>query len=173
MSSDLFKAARSSQTITSTWDPIKPPPIDGVRMVDVKNVVFRSGVLTEIFRSDWFEGFNVKHVVHVSLLPGSISQWHCHQEQLDIVFPVRGQIRIGLYDDRPDSATRGEGCVLDFNLHRPRYVFVPPGVWHSVKNADQANEAAYLVCNDTLFDYEAPDDWTLAAGAAEIPVSLD
>jgi dTDP-4-dehydrorhamnose 3,5-epimerase len=63
--------------------------------------------------------------------------------------------------------------VLNFNLHRPRYVVVPPGVWHCLRNVSPARDAAYIVLNDTEYRYDAPDDWTLAKDAAEIPVSLD
>ncbi|MEO1161249.1 MAG: hypothetical protein AAFW74_12485 [Pseudomonadota bacterium] len=170
---DPFKTAQANQSVTRTWDPIKPPPITGVEVVDIKNVVYKSGVLTEIFRSEWFEDFPIRHIVHVSMLPGETTQWHCHKQQRDIIFPVRGQLRIGLYDSRPDSKTKGEGYVQNFNLHRPRYLIAPPGVWHSLRNMDLAAEAAYIVLNDIAYEYDSPDDWTLAKGAPEIPVSLD
>lgn len=157
----------------SNWDPLVPPPIDGVALVDVKNVVYKSGVLTEIFRAEWFEDFPVRHIVHVSMLAGETSQWHCHKSQRDIIFPVRGHLRIGLYDSRPDSASTGKGCVLNCNLHRPRYLVVPPGVWHGLKNVSRSEDASYIVINDTEYRYDAPDDWTLARGAPDIPVSLD
>lgn len=170
---DPFEKAQARQSITKTWDPLKPPPIEGVKLTDVKNVVMKSGMLTELFREEWFEDFPVRHVIMASMLPGAVTNWHCHKTQGDIIFPVAGQIRIGLYDSRVDSPTCNVGCTFNFNLHRPRYLVVPTGVWHALRNTNPAEPASYVVINDVVYDYEAPDDWTLAPGAPEIPVSLD
>ncbi len=164
---------QASQTVTQEWEPIHPVPIDGVRIKDVKNVVIRASTLTEIYRPEWFQDeFVVQHVVHISALPGYATQWHCHHEQTDIIFPVRGYIRIGLYDARKHSPSCGKSVVLTFNLLRPRYVVVPPGVWHALRNIG-VDEASYLVLNDKPFHYEKPDDWLLPAGSDDIPVRLD
>jgi dTDP-4-dehydrorhamnose 3,5-epimerase len=168
----LREMTRAKATVTSDWDPVAPPPIDGVALSDVKNVVFAGGVLTELFREEWAPDFPLKHVLHVTMLPGQLTQWHCHKEQNDLIFPVRGQIRIGLYDDRAESPTRGAGCILNFNIARPRHLFVPKGVWHALKNASPGAEAAYVVMNDVEYDYDHPDDWTLAPGSPDIPISM-
>jgi dTDP-4-dehydrorhamnose 3,5-epimerase len=168
-----IEETRAKQTLTADWNAVGPPPIEGLYLRDVKNVVYQNGVLTELFRPEWFDcEFSVRHVVHVSLLPGRTTQWHRHHEQRDIVFPVRGTIRMGFYDARESSTTVGSGFVTNFNLVRPRYVYIPPGVWHSLKNIGP-DEAVYVVINDVAFDYEKPDDWVLPAGADAIPVRLD
>jgi dTDP-4-dehydrorhamnose 3,5-epimerase len=109
--------------------------------------------------------------VHVSLLPGLVTQWHCHHVQRDIVCPVRGFLRIALYDARQDSPTQGKCFAMNFNLHRPRYLHIPPGVWHALKNVG-TDEAVYIVLNDVPFDYESPDDWTLAQDSPALPSGL-
>ncbi len=167
------EAVRARQTVDAQWNPVAAPPIDGLKFVDVKNHVYRGGVLTELYRPEWFEeGFPCEHVVMVGMLPGYTSKWHCHRVQRDIVFPVRGTIRMGFYDGREQSPTRGKGCVQDFDLLRPRYAVIPPGVWHALRNLT-TSEAAYVVLNDVAFDYAEPDDWAPADGNAAIPVSLD
>ena len=62
--------------------------------------------------------------------------------------------------------------MIDFHLMRPRYVYIPPGVWHSLRNIG-TDEAAYVVLNDAEFDYENPDDWLLPSGSEAIRVTLD
>lgn len=169
----LIEEVQAKQTLDENWDPLRPSPIDGLYLKDVKNVIYQNGVLTELFRPEWFDAdFNVGHIVHVQLLPGRVTQWHRHREQRDIVFPVRGTIRMGFYDSREDSPTCGKGWVVNFNLYRPRYVFIPQGVWHSLKNIGP-EEAVYVVVNDVPFYYDKPDDWLLPAGSDAIPVSLD
>ena len=135
---------KASQTLDENWNPIKPLPIAGLELREVKNVIYRNGVLTELFRPEWFDDrFKVGHVVFVSLLPGLTTQWHRHHEQEDIVIPVRGTIRMGFYDSREDSPTRGKGCVLNFNLMRPRYIYIPPGVWHALRLCGVDTRAAH------------------------------
>lgn len=164
---------RAKRSVDAGWNPVQPPPIEGLSLHEVKNVVYQNGVLTELFRPEWFpDAFHVGHIVQVSLLPGRTTQWHRHHTQRDIVFPVRGTIRIGFYDDRESSPTRGASFVMTFNLMRPRYVHIPPGVWHALKNIGP-DEGGYVVINDVPFDYDTPDDWLPADGAGAIPVVLD
>jgi dTDP-4-dehydrorhamnose 3,5-epimerase len=112
---------RARQTVDAEWNPVNPVPIDGVVVQDVKNVIYGRGVLSELFRQEWLEGdFQVRHVTLVGLLPGDPTQWHCHHEQRDIVFPVQGYMKIGLYDGRADSPTRGASSGIAFHRSRPR-----------------------------------------------------
>ena len=167
-----LREARADPSVDASWNPLEPPPIDGVYLREVKNVVYGGGVLTELYRPEWFaDAFPIGHVVHVSLLPGKVTQWHCHKRQRDIVFPVRGTLRMGFHDGREESPTFGQSFAMNFNLARPRYVHIPTGVWHCLKNVGP-EEAVYVVLNDLPYEYDAPDDWVLAADSPEIPFSI-
>lgn len=167
-----LRAARAEPSVTNTWDPLEPPPIDGVDISEVKNVVYGGGVLTELYRAEWFDdSFPVGHVVHVSLMPGQVTKWHCHKLQRDIVFPVCGTLRMGFHDGREASPTFGRSFAMNFDPRRPRYVHIPTGVWHCLKNVGAA-DAVYVVLNDLPYEYEAPDDWVLAADSPDIPFSI-
>lgn len=97
----VLQESRSRSSVTAQWDPAQPVDIDGVFVRDVKNVVYSRGMLTELFRAEWFADaeFTVRHVTLVTL--------------------------------------------------------------------------SYVVLNDTMFDYEKPDDWVLPAGSDLIPVKMD
>lgn len=169
----LEQARRAKQTVTSYWMPIEPVAIAGVHLKEIKNVPIRSGVLTECFRPEWFDPpLQAAHVVYMSLLPGGLSSWHCHRTQNDVIIGVRGQLRIGIYDDRVDSPTYKQFQMLHVSVSRPVAIQVPPLVWHAIKNPT-GSEAAYIVVNDQPFHYEEPDDWTLPRGSDAIPYSLD
>ena len=169
----IEQAIQAPQTVTSDWNPVGRPAIEGVQVKEMKNVIIRSGILTECFRPEWFEPpFHAAHVVHMSLLPGGLSSWHCHQRQSDVIVAVRGQVRVGLYDDRSGSPTYRSFTLLNASVARPMAIRVPPLVWHAIKNPS-ADEAAYIVVNDEPFRYEAPDDWTLPPGSQAIPYRLD
>jgi len=111
-------------------------------------------------------------MVYMAVLPGGLSSWHSHRRQSDIIVAVRGQLRIGLYDDRPESATYRSFSMLNVSVSRPMAVRVPPLVWHAIKNPT-GDEAAYIVLNDEVFNYEEPDDWILPPGSDAIPYRLD
>ena len=169
----LEQARRSPQTVDADWTPVAPLAVHDVRIKELRNVVIRSGVLTECFRPEWFDHqFMPAHAVHMSLLPGGTSAWHFHKNQNDVIIPVRGQLRIGIYDGRPDSPTYQKGQVLHVSVARPVAIFIPPCVWHAIRNPG-ADDAAYVVLNDVTFHYEEPDDWTVPHGAEHIPLRLD
>ena len=169
----LEQARRAPVTMTEKWQPVGQMQIAGLEVHEIKNVIFRNGVLTELFRDEWFDPpLAVRHIVHVAMLPGATSTWHCHKSQRDIIFPVRGQFRVGLYDDRPESPTYRASAVINAGVMRPGYYFVPPGVWHALKNPTHET-AAYVVINDEPYMYDDPDDWILPVGAAAIPCKLD
>jgi dTDP-4-dehydrorhamnose 3,5-epimerase len=169
----LAQARQAGQTVTSDWQPVNPIAIPGVEVKEIRNVVIRSGVLTECYRPEWFEDpFHAGHVVYMSLIAGGVSAWHCHRRQKDVIVPVSGQLRIGLYDDRPDSPAFRCFHLLHASIARPTAIRVPPLVWHAIKNPT-TEPAAYIVVNDLPFCYEDPDDWTLPHGSNAIPHTLD
>jgi dTDP-4-dehydrorhamnose 3,5-epimerase len=169
----LSEARRAPQTVTSDWVPVKKQTVEGVQIIEIKNIAVRSGLLTECYRPEWFHPrLEAAHVVHMALMPGGLSSWHCHHEQNDAIIAVRGQLRIGLYDDRPESPTYKLFELLHVSIARPTIIHVPPLVWHAIKNPT-GEEAAYVVINNLVYDYALPDDWTLPPGSTAIPHTLD
>lgn len=91
------------------------------------------GWLIEIFRQD---DFNFKPAMsYVSLTnPGVVRGPHEHVLQSDcFVFLGPGRFRLYLFDNRPDSATKGEEYTLEVGEDNPTLVVVPPGVIHGYK----------------------------------------
>jgi dTDP-4-dehydrorhamnose 3,5-epimerase len=88
--------------------------------------------------------------------------------QTDHLVAVGGTIKLALWDDREDSATRGESEVIRMGALRPTLVIVPPGVWHALRNLS-GQPAGYLNVTDYCYDYADPDNWRLEQGLAGIP----
>jgi dTDP-4-dehydrorhamnose 3,5-epimerase len=169
----LDQARCAPQTVTAAWEPIAPVTIHGVQIKEIKNVVIRGGVLTECYRPEWFDDpFQAGHVVYMSLMAGGVSSWHCHRRQRDVIVPVSGQLRLGLYDDRPEASSYRSFKLLNLSISRPMAIRVPPLVWHAIKNPT-TEAASYVVVNDEPYRYEDPDDWVLPSGSDAIPHSLD
>jgi dTDP-4-dehydrorhamnose 3,5-epimerase len=163
------EARKAPQVVTSDGRLILSDPIAGLRFHDVRSVPTKSGVVTELWRPEWF-GADTRpaHVVHVAMIGFGETNWHCHRVQHDLLFVVRGHIKIAFYDDREDSSTYRQLLTLPFSAVRPTLISIPPGVWHALKNAGP-EDAAFVTMNNRAFDYEDPDDWRLPVGEGTLP----
>jgi dTDP-4-dehydrorhamnose 3,5-epimerase len=165
----LKDTLRARPTITADGEMIRENLIDGLKFKEVRNVVARNGVVTELWRPDWWgEETRPRHVVHATLAAFSETNWHCHGKQNDLLFVVRGLIKIAFYDGREGSPTLGQLNVMPFSHARPTLIGVPHGVWHALKNLD-GSESAYVTMNDAPFDYDAPDDYKRPPGDDALP----
>ena len=160
---------KDPQTVTASGARAKPPAIDGVQIRELGNVITRSGFMTEVFRTDW-AGIHiaVRQVNWVQLNPGAVTDWHAHSRQTDHLIGIGGNIKLALWDGRANSSTKGATDVIRIGAIRPVLVVVPRGVWHALRN-ESGEPAGYLNVTDELYAHEAPDNWRLGPGSAEIP----
>lgn len=112
--------------------------IHGVEVHPLRVIPDERGRIMHVLRRDdpWFEQFGE---VYFSLVyPGVVKGWHLHERMtLNYAVPV-GMVKLVLYDDRPDSPTRGE--VQELFLGETSYdlVKVPPLVWNGFKGVGVA-----------------------------------
>jgi dTDP-4-dehydrorhamnose 3,5-epimerase len=131
--------------------------IDGLAITPLAVRADARGYLMEILRDDdpLFERFGQCYVT--VCYAGIVKAWHCHEHQSDNVCCVAGTMHLGLFDDRPDSPTRGETQTIILGLVHPVLVRIPPGVWHGFTPAD--GQPATMLNVPTLhYNYEAPDE---------------
>jgi dTDP-4-dehydrorhamnose 3,5-epimerase len=160
---------RDRQTVAGTDRPARPTAIAGVQLVDLGNVTTRSGSLIELFRADWSSSDVAPTQVNwVQLKVGGVTDWHRHELQNDRLVGVSGSIRLALWDDRPNSPTRGASMTVQFSAEAPVLAIVPPGVWHALRNLG-AEPAGYLNVIDQTYDYSRPDNWRLQPGTPGVP----
>ena len=121
---------------------------------------------------DVFEAFG--EIYFSCVFPGAIKAWHIHKRMtLNYAVPL-GEIRFVLYDDRPDSPTRGE--VQEMVLGPDTYclVTVPPMIWNGFKGlgsetsivancATIPHDPDEIVRRDPM-DSSIPYDWTAGSG---------
>ena len=86
--------------------------------------------------------------------PGIVKGWHLHREMtLNYTCP-HGRILLVLYDERPESPTRGEVQTVDLAHDEHRLVQVPPGVWNAFRG--MASHPS-IVCNCATLPHD-PDE---------------
>jgi len=147
--------------------------IHDVQCFERPNIVTRNGVTAELYRADWGVGSaQLAQILHVSLRPAAISAWHQHRLQTDHIFCILGALKLVIFDDRPDSPSRG--VVDEYLLHpaRPQLLVVPPYLWHGLQNLDSTRDACFINAFDRVYDHDDPDEYRLALGCAEIPYSF-
>ena len=165
----MLKGARKDKpTVTADGAQLRTL-LEGVEVREVRNLVTRNGLTTEVYRSDWHAGAAlVAQTLYVSLRPGAVSAWHCHEAQLDRIFVVQGSMKLVLFDDREHSSTKGQVGEFFLDRARPTLVTVPPGIWHGVQNIG-ASDCAFLNFFDRLYEHGNPDEWRLPAANDAIP----
>lgn len=131
--------------------------IEGVRVIPLKRHADDRGYLTEVLRRDdeHYLGFGQVYVSH--LRKGIIKAWHKHEKQTDYFYVVAGTSKIGLYDDRGGSATKGQyQTVVLGDAGHEALLMIPPMVWHGQMSL---SEVTYLVNLPTEpYNREAPDE---------------
>lgn len=168
----LPEARQDEASITKDWQPSHLQLIDGVQIHEIRPVLTTYGHLTEILRAEWLPNNDrVDQIFASTLLPGAISAWHAHATTTDRLFVVSSQIRIVLYDARPDSPTCSMVNEFRIGVQRPSLLIIPPKVWHGVQN--YCNSTAVLLnAVDSAYCYDGPDHWRVPLNSTAIPYSF-
>ncbi len=165
----LPNLTKDQQSITSDWDMLNQKLIEGVELKEVKSVMKDNGILTEVFRKEWFSEFqDVDQIFQIRMNPGAISGWHAHESTWDRIFVNLGTIKVVLYDSRQSSPTYG--MINEFRLSefRSGIVTIPPKVFHAVFNV-AGKESALLNIVDVAYKYTDPDHWRIPIDDPSIP----
>ena len=104
--------------------------IDGVMVKQLRVIPDDRGFLMEIVRDDDELLTRFGQVYVTACYPGIVKAWHAHERQYDLICCLQGTARLGLYDDREGSPTRGQTAALILGLVNPVLVRIPPLVWH-------------------------------------------
>lgn len=144
--------------------------IDGVQLKQLKPIPDERGRVMEMLRSDdpFFKKFG--YVYLTTAYPGVVKGWHYHKKQTDHFVVVKGMMKVVLFDDRPDSPSRGEVNEFFMGIDNPILLQIPPGVYHGFKCVSE-EEAMVINIPDHLYDpqdeyrvdphdNDIPYDWT-------------
>lgn len=145
--------------------------IDGVVIKKLSQIADERGKIMHMMRVDdpLFVGFG--EIYFSQVYPGVIKGWHLHSEMTLNYAVVSGMIKLVLYDDRPESSTRGLLQEIFMGDSDYKLVQVPPGVWNGFKGCGVtpslvANLASHPHSADEIsrmdpFDNHIPYDWSL------------
>jgi dTDP-4-dehydrorhamnose 3,5-epimerase len=128
-------------------------------------------------RGSLFEGYDPRWNWHpaplvysyfVTIRPGVIKGWALHEHHEDRYFIISGELEVLLYDDRPESSTRGLLAKVYLTHHRRRLLCIPTGIWHADHNVGQTD--VILANYPTLpYNHADPDKYRLPLNNDLIP----
>lgn len=168
---NITGSIKDKVNISSDWERAQPL-IDGVVTKRIANVLKDNGMLTEIFRQDWFASpASVDQIFQVILNPGEISGWHSHQQTIDRLFVSLGAVKTVLFDGRTTSPTYRMVNEFRTGTSAPTLLIVPTGVWHAVQNIS-VERSIVINFTDKAYDYNDPDHWRLPINSDKIPYSF-
>lgn len=159
---------RDTQTVTPDGVPVRCLPA-GVVVRDITTHTDDRGTLFELYDPRW--GFHSDPLVFsycFTVRPGIVKGWAVHKEHDDRYALVLGELKVVLYDDRPDSETRGSIIEVMLSEHRRQLLSIPQGVWHASENIGLGD--AFVVNFPTIqYDHANPDKYRLPLDTEQIP----
>lgn len=141
----------------------------GVTLRRLTTHVDGRGSLVEIFNPVWqWHAEPLVHAYMFTVRPGSIKAWGRHEKTEDRWSVLFGEAMLVLYDDRPDSTTRGLVSEIALSEYHRTILNIPVGIWHGVANLGDVDFVA-LNLKTTAFDHGRPDKFSLPWDTDEIP----
>jgi dTDP-4-dehydrorhamnose 3,5-epimerase len=142
--------------------------IQGVTVRKLRVISDERGRLMEILRSDDKEFSKFGQVYMTTAYPGVVKAWHCHKMQDDNMTVLKGMVKIVLYDDRNDSATRGMINEFYVGDHNHVLVHIPKFVWHGFKCISD-HESMIVNTVTECYNYDNPDEYRKPPHGSDIP----
>ena len=163
---------RDIQTVTPDGETVQTL-IDGVQIINAVTHTDGRGTLCEISNLALkAHGAPLVYVYQFTIRPGKIKGWHIHYLHDDRVFLSRGEVKVVLYDNRPDSPTYQQINEIHLSeLHRTLMV-IPTNVYHALQNIGD-KEALFVSMPTRAYDHESPDVYRLPVENETIPYQFE
>ena len=107
--------------------------IEGVKVTPLKQIFDERGKIMHMMRADSDVFTQFGEIYFSCINTGAIKAWHLHKQMTLNYAAIHGEIKFVLYDDRPNSKTKG--CIDEYFLSPGNYclITVPPMVWNGFK----------------------------------------
>lgn len=140
--------------------------IDGVEVRELTLFTDERGLFSEIIRgSDSFFKDSFAQLSYSMSFAGVAKAWHLHERQTDWMCVLVGDIKLGLYDYREGSVTKGElmEVFMGETLGR-KVVKIPPGIAHGYRIVNGPMHIIYV----TDREYDPSDELRIPHDNPEI-----
>jgi dTDP-4-dehydrorhamnose 3,5-epimerase len=107
--------------------------IDGVKLTPLKQIFDERGKVMHMLSSNSPDFSTFGEIYFSCTYPGVVKAWHQHKEMTLNYAVISGKIKFVLFDDRPESPTRGQVNELFISPENYMLVTVPPLIWNGFK----------------------------------------
>ena len=144
---------------------VEASSIDGVSVVPLARIPDERGTIYHMLRRTDPHFVEFGEIYFSSIYRGVIKGWHRHRKMVLNYACVRGRIKLVLYDERPDSPSKGR--IQEEFLGPDDYslVVIPPGIWTGFKG--MAEES--LVANCASLPHDPSNTERLDPSSDRIP----
>ena len=111
--------------------------IDGVQVIPLRRIPDERGTVMHMLKATdpHFQQFG--EIYFSTVYPGVVKGWHRHREVTLNYSCVFGRIKLVLYDERSESATRGNLQEIFLGPDDYSLVVIPPGIWNGFKGMEE------------------------------------
>lgn len=163
---------RDQATVTSAGASLAKLP-HGVSFRPTPTHVDERGILAEGLDPRW--GWHKEPIVYsyvYTVRPGMTKGWAVHKEHEDRYFIVSGEARVVLYDERPDSPTKGLVAQVWMTEHQRGVMNIPAGIWHATQNVG-ATDVIMVNYPTKPYAHENPEKYRLPLDTDRIPFRFE
>ena len=127
--------------------------IEGVKIIPKKQIIDERGKIMHMVRND-DENFTKFGEIYFSYShPNTVKAWHLHKRMTVNYVCVIGKIKLVLFDDRPESPTKGKLQEVFLTTENYSLVSVPPNIWNGFTSIE--NKFSIIAnCSDIPHDSE-------------------
>ena len=125
--------------------------IEGIKITPLKQIEDERGKVMHMLRNDSKSFTKFGEIYFSTVHPNKVKGWHLHSKMTLNYAAVFGEIKLVLYDVRPNSKTKGQ--LQEFFLSQKNYklISVPPLIWSGFMGI--GNKTAIVAnCADLPYD---------------------
>ena len=139
---------------------MKENMIEGVQLTPLKQIFDERGKVMHMLscNSPIFSKFG--EIYFSCSYPGAVKAWHLHSEATLNYAVIYGEIKVVLYDTRPDSPTNG--LIQEIFISPENYILVtvPPLIWNGFIALGNENSIV-ANCSTIAYNTEEITRWDL------------
>lgn len=107
--------------------------IAGVSVIPLKRISDERGAILHMLRRTDPHFIEFGEIYFSTVYKDIVKGWHRHRDMtLNYTCPY-GRVKLVLYDNRPDSSTRGEVMEVFLGPDNHSLVIIPPEIWNGFK----------------------------------------
>lgn len=145
--------------------------IDGLLRIPLRRIPDERGTIMHMLRADDAHFIQFGEIYFTTVYRGVVKGWHRHCEMTLNYACVFGRVKLVVYDDRPESPTRGTVEEIFLGPDDYSLVVIPPELWSGFKGMTTPLAIVANCCTHghdpsrttrlDPFDNDIPYDWAI------------